>query len=304
MDKDAQKQSYDNLLKRLVENQPTAILPLLFPDLDIVAIEELNIEVLIPPRRTDRVYKAQSKNGEVVILHAEFESGSNSKMDKRLLIYHALLLEKHNLPILSLIVYLFEVHMVTPPLIETRRDKQILSFEYQTLSLARQNARTYVDRHAVPFYGLLPVMEGTNDKLLLQALDEMIQWYGDDKAHLRDELLCFRVLLGRAQRLPEDEMLRVERRIRMFDPLLEEDPWVKEKIAEGKAKGMAEGTLQSTRRLILKLVKNRFPRLSATAERSVMSIEQLDILDALIDQLMQAHSESEARIALILPLNT
>ena len=47
-----------------------------------------------------------------------------------------------------------------------------------------------------------------------------------NEAHLRDELLCFRVLLVRAQRLPEAEMLRVERRIRMSDLLLEDDPWI------------------------------------------------------------------------------
>lgn len=310
---EGQHQPYDNLLKRLVENQPAAILPLLFPDLAILAIEELNVEVLIPPRRTDRVYKVTTESGEVVILHAEFESGTNSKMDKRLLIYHALLLEKYNLPIVSP----FTVHPVTPPLIERMRGKRILMFEYQTLPLSQQNARIYVERHAVPFYGLLPVMENTNDELLLQAIDEMVQWYGENSALLRDELLCFRVLLERAQRLPEAEMLRVKRRIRMFDPLLEEDPWVKEKvaeseargmalgiaegIAEGKAKGIAEGKLQSMRELILKLIKNRFPGLSKAAEKHVLGIEQLEVLDLLIDQLMQAANEREARAALHLP---
>jgi predicted transposase YdaD len=110
MAKDHQKQSYDNLLKRLVENQPAAILPWLFPDLGIEIVEELNVEVLLPPRRTDRVYRARLRKygGKMVILHVEFESTANTKMAKRLLIYHALLLEKHNLPVLSLIVYPFE----------------------------------------------------------------------------------------------------------------------------------------------------------------------------------------------------
>lgn len=302
-------QPYDNLLKRLVENQPATILPLLFPELAIVAIEELNVEVLIPPRRTDRVYKATSGSGEVVILHAEFESGPNNKMDKRLLIYHALLLEKYNLPVISLIAYLFQVKSVTPPLIETTHNKLILLFNYQILLLSQQNARVYIEQHAVPFYGLLPVMEGTSDELLLRAIDEMVQWYGENQTLLRDELLCFRVLLERAQRLPEAEILRVKRRIRMFDPLLEDDPWVKEKVAEGKAKGLAEGKakgftegkLQSMRTLIVKLVKNRFPKLSSVVEQHVQGIEQLDTLDTLIDQLMQATNEHEARAILHLP---
>lgn len=111
-----------------------------------------------------------------------------------------------------------------PPLLEATRNKRILEFDYQTLPLSQQNACVYVERHAVPFYGLLPVMEEISDELLLQAIDEMVQWYGGNQALLRDELLCFRVLLERAQHLPEAEILRVQRRIRMFDPLLEEDP--------------------------------------------------------------------------------
>ena len=39
-------QSYDSLLKRLVENQSRAIIPLLFPDLVSEVLEELNVEVL------------------------------------------------------------------------------------------------------------------------------------------------------------------------------------------------------------------------------------------------------------------
>lgn len=100
---EAQHQSYDNLLKRLLENQSTAILPLLFPELISEVLEELNVEVLIPPRRTDRIYKTRPESlaSGQEIMHIEFESSSNDKMDKRLLIYHALLLEKYDLPITS-----------------------------------------------------------------------------------------------------------------------------------------------------------------------------------------------------------
>lgn len=72
-------------------------------------------------------------------------------------------------------------------------------------------------------------------------------------------------------------------------------------MALGIAEGIAEGKLQSMRELILKLIRNRFPRLSNAAERHVLGIEQLEILDLLIDQLMQAANEREARAALHLP---
>ncbi|MGH2480031.1 MAG: hypothetical protein ACRDHW_10290, partial [Ktedonobacteraceae bacterium] len=240
----AKKQAYDNLLKQLVENQADALLPLLFPDVRIERLEELNVEVLIPPRRTDRVYKAylRQRDGReaAVILQVEIESGENGTMDTRLLVYHALLLDKYQLPVYSLIVYLFDVKGVTPPLIEAVGTEEILTFKYRTLPLFHQSAVSYMEQHAVPMYALLPVMEDTSDELLLKAIDEMVQWYGDNERVLRDELLCFRVLLERAQRLPEAEMLRVERRISMLDPLLEESRWFQQKVAEKVAKKMAE----------------------------------------------------------------
>jgi hypothetical protein len=98
----------------------------------------------------------------------------------------------------------------------------------------------------------------------------------------------------------------------MFDPLLEEDPWVKEKVAEseargiakGEAKGRAEEKLLSRQVLILKIIKNRFPKLSKAAKKHVQGIQQLEVLDTLIDQLMQVTDEHEARAALNLPLHT
>src|SRR5579884_1597454 len=100
MAQESPHQPYDNLLKRLVENQPKAILPQLFPDLVSEVLAELTIEVLIPPRRTDRVYKTRSEKTRDAqqILHLEYEVSFNPRMEKRLLVYHALLYEKHELP--------------------------------------------------------------------------------------------------------------------------------------------------------------------------------------------------------------
>ena len=99
--REARTQAYDNLLKRLVEHQAEAILPLFFPQLKILRLEELTIEMLVPPRRGDRVYKAyrQRPDGSVraVILQVEYETGDNPKMDKRLHVYHAILYEKYEL---------------------------------------------------------------------------------------------------------------------------------------------------------------------------------------------------------------
>lgn len=293
MANDAQKQVYDNILKRLVQHQASAIIPLLLGENDCQVLGEENIEVLIPPRRSDRIYTLAYHDQRVVI-DIEYESAASNVMDVRLLIYHAVLLEKYHCPVISMIVYPFEVSMATSPLREVLGDEEILSFHYRTVPLFKLDARTFVQQGAVQIYGMLPTMEGVSDELLLQALDEMVQFYEKDETLLREELLCFRILLTRAKRLPDAAMLRVERRIRMFDSLLENDPWVQEKVAEGRV----EEKLSSRREILVNFIQTRFPALAETAKAKTAQLSQLETLNALMTQLWLAPDEQAARALL------
>lgn len=257
----------------------------------------INVEILLPPRRADRVYKivpVNSEDSEEEILHVEYEVSPNMRMDKRLLVYHSFFYEKHELPITSVLVYPFELTGMRPPLIEMRRGKKVLQFDYETVELWKWDARSFVAKKAVPLYGLLPTMDGTSDDLLLQAIDEMVQYYQNDEEHLRDELLCFRTMLNRAQRLPESEIAYIDRRIRMFDPLLEEDPWVKEKVAEGEAREK----LRSWREALQAVVSSRFPALSELAETRAGQIARPDRLNVLLVEMSVAKDERDARAIL------
>ncbi len=141
-------------------------------------------------------------------------------------------------------------------------------------------------------------MEHTSEALLLKAIDDMVQFYGENESLLRDELLCFRVMLARAQRLPEAELLRVERRVRMFDPLLEDDPWVKEKVSEGEARGSARGELNQARETLVRFVQRRFPPLANLAQTRMEHAEQVRAVNALMEQLWFAADEYAARALL------
>ena len=69
---DSQKQVYDNVFKWLIEGQFEEIVPLLFSTINPIIQRELTIEALLPPRRMDRVYRASTSIGSV-ILHIEIE---------------------------------------------------------------------------------------------------------------------------------------------------------------------------------------------------------------------------------------
>lgn len=92
----------------------------------------------------------------------------------------------------------------------------------------------------------------------------------------------------------------------MFDQLLEEDPWVKEKIAEGEArgeakgeaKGKAEGKAEARTEELVRLVQGRYPALLHLAKARATKGEPLDVLDALIEQLWAVPDEQAARALL------
>jgi predicted transposase YdaD len=88
----------------------------------------------------------------------------------------------------------------------------------------------------------------------------------------------------------------------MFDQLLEEDPWVKEKVAEGEAKGeakgKAEGRTEGASKELVRLVQGRYPALLHLAKARATKGEPLDVLDALIEQLWASPDEQAARTLL------
>ncbi len=155
------------------------------------------------------------------------------------------------------------------------------------------DARQFIDAGAIPLYGLLPSMAGLNEQLLQQALEDMIQYYQsrDDEEHLRDELLCFQALFRRARPLATAQMESVLRRIRMFDSLLDDDPWVQERVALGKTRGKA----QASRQYIPLIVQARFPDLVSLANECIAQIQESDTLGQVLLTLSTLSNEDEAR---------
>ena len=297
MAEEHQKQPYDNVLKMVLEGQQAALLPQLLGE-EVIYLEELTIEVLTPPLRADRVYKVDYR-AEAHILHLEFESGPNSRMDARLLAYHAYLFYKYDLPVLSVIVYPFETTMVESPLREMSRHEELLTFRFRTVPLWQRDARHYVHEHLVSIYALLPTMEGVSLELLLGVIEEMIQYYQDDKVKLARQLLCFRVLLQRARRLSPEETIQVKERLRMYDSLLDEDPYIQEREAlaraRGKAEGKAESEIKTLQRVVVTIVRGRFPQLVELAQQQVTRVDKPDALNLLVEQISTAPGEDTAR---------
>ena len=77
-------QPFDSTLKALVQTFASTLLPLFLDG--VTYVETLNVELLRPTTRADRVFKVLYRD-EYHILHLEFESSTDPDMTTRLLTY-------------------------------------------------------------------------------------------------------------------------------------------------------------------------------------------------------------------------
>ena len=169
-------------------------------------------------------------------------------------------------------------------------------------------------------------MEHISPETLEGAFEEMVKYYADDKSTLREQLICFLTVMNRANRLPAVELEQVERKIRMYDPLIEEDPYIRQlvarnvakevtkevarKVAEAEARAKAEEEararaeaqqyIASCRQTLMSVIAARFPNL-AKAQELVLP-DKVDALNLLIVQISSAPDERAARAILRLPI--
>ena len=103
-------------------------------------------------RMNERWKKCWRASFRLKIVHFELETGSNSRMAHRMLKYHALLLEKYDRPVISLIIYPFKTSVPKSPLIVTSGKQEILIFHFKVLALWELEAQRYVREHALVMY--------------------------------------------------------------------------------------------------------------------------------------------------------
>ncbi len=138
--------------------------------------------------------------------------------------------------------------------------------------------------------------------MLLQAIDELIEYCKGNDSKLARRLLWLNVFLKRAETLPLIEKTQVKERLDMFDELLEQDEFVQKQRArgrqEGRAEGRAEGQIEAFQMILVDIVKNKFPSLEELAQKQVAQIRQVDALREVIKIVNGVNDENVARVIL------
>jgi hypothetical protein len=281
-DNESQQQPYDRALKSLMEDHAAEMVPELVPGARF--IEEKNNELTRLNLRADIVYLIEY-NGELRILNMELQTDAEKQMAFRMLVYNLELYDKYQLPVISVVLYPFEMSIPEPVFQTEASSKTRIRFDHDVLCLWTIEAEPFLQKHIVSMYTLLPAMKGITASKLLQAIAEMEQSYTGE--HLRRHLRRFRTILRRSRTLSAQDKQIVENSMRSYDSLLESDPEFQQKMAEARIEGQ--------QKLLMFVVKTRFPALVQQAQQKVIRLQKEDDLYRLTELMLGAPDEKIAQ---------
>ena len=262
--------------------------------------------------RSDRVFQVHYR-GKEYILHIEFEAGSDDELPSRLLVYNAVLYHDHHLPVITLVIYPFEVKMAVSPLIIPNSEHDIIAFHFHILPLFTLEAQAYVEQHNTCMYPLIPTMRGVHADMISQVLSELSELYHDDEATLSQQFVWIQLLLERTHTIEPLEKSKIQERLNMFDQLWEESPRVqkmreqmrKQYYEEGIAQARAEGIAQARReaevevetlqRTLIEIVRVKFPALTELAQKQVKQFDNPGALNLLLKKVLTAPDSKTAQ---------
>jgi hypothetical protein len=139
-------------------------------------------------------------------------------------------------------------------------------------------------------------MKGASVSLLVQALEEMEQYYS--KEELRHHLGRFYRIMQKSKTMSKYDKQQVKEVLDMQygrDWFIDTMPEVIDRVAQGEARGEARGKVEGVQQSLLLIISTHFPALEKLAQQQVARITDLNVLHQLVKQIVIASSEEEVR---------
>ena len=137
-----------------------------------------------------------------------------------------------------------------------------------------------------------------------EIIEEMVEG-------LRTDILALGYAFAGLVYTKESDRQWLKRRFVMFHDILESS-WSYQEIIQkgmdqgleagkkqGLQEGLEEGELQALRSVLTRLVGKHFPALLSLAQQQVTRLTQPDLLNVLVDHLLEARNEEQARQILV-----
>lgn len=293
---------YDDSLKKLISANPQDFISLVLGEGDFE--KTLDHELKSVHIYADALLKA-IQNEQPMLVHIEFQSGNDPKMQERLLEYNTLASREYDyLPVCSCVIYLKrDGDIPQSPFIRVLPNrKEVVRFHYTSIELYNIPADELLDTGLV---GLLPLLPLTKDGTRHEVVDKMITSLVSTE---RTELLWFAYAL--ASKVFKADLSWLRRRFAVFNDFLRETPVYQEVFEEGLEKGLSQGfekgrqegreevlqeALQRQREALLDIVRERFPKIVRPVSKLIEAIEDPAIMLRLIVKMSTVQTAEEAK---------
>jgi len=296
---------YDSTLKGLFEAEAAGIIPYLVPQARLKGTPleaERNVELNRTTLLTDKVYWATYK-GRDIILDGELQVKADPGLQRRLLAYHGSLHDQYKVPVLTLVIFLFEDGPEDLLYEEECADEIFVTFRPKVIRLRDLDSEKIVREHQLPLYVLLPATKRPEAHLLKQALKEMHEHFEHKQFVYR--VTWFECIMRRTKTMLDEEKQIIQEELRVqykYDALITENPTIMELVAKslaegeakGEMKGEMKGIIKGLQEAILGLASDRFPALVvAQVQQTIAPVQDAEQLKKFLRQLARASDEQE-----------
>ncbi len=198
----------------------------------------------------DSLYRVRSQ-GEEYLVDMEAQAYPDAKMARRIYEYGARANLIHNLPVLSVVIWLFKGEAVPRPPYQIRIGKRVVaSWDFINIELYKLPASAIMNVREVGLLPLVPFTRGATARVVETAMRRIREESAEQEAQKLAALLGVFATRFHGQ----DFALDLVRRYFMSTEILQEFPLFRSMMAEAEAKGMRE--------IIARQLEQRFGPLS------------------------------------------
>lgn len=286
--------SYDDSIKKLIDANPQDFVSLVFGDGHFVLA--LPHELKLLHLYADALFKVML-NGEAVLLHIEFQSGYDPRMQERLLEYNTLASREYSyLPVYSCVIHLKKDSSiaVSPFIRKLPTGEEVVRFHYKSIELWKKEA---VELLHLGWVGLLPLVPLAHGGTEHGVVEEMIAGLvSAGKTELLVVANAFASLAFEQESEAEQEWL--ERTFAMLNDTLRNtkayQKILKEGREEGLEKGLEKGRQEALQQALLDVVEEHFPQIVPAVREQVKAIGDQATLRHLIVKMTTVQTAEDA----------
>ena len=288
---------FDRQMKRLAQTSPQTLLQWFLPGAEYIKELPLNLE--LTKFDVDVLLKIKWHEHEM-LLHIEFQTFNDLSMAERALRYNVLARIEHKLPVLSVVIYLFQGGTLpaSPLCWDTPSGHTILDFHFLDVKLWEMTTETLekLDNH-----GLLALISLTQDGARRHPVKRMLTTLYEKPEDADLLVIGYNLAMLAFKKRSRADLEWLRKEFAYMQERFEESPFYQMILERGHEEGREEGWNEGAHSMLLAVIRAKYARsdLAELAEKIVRSVNDRAVLHRLVGEVAQSSTPEDARALLL-----